>query len=314
MKSERFLDGRIVEIKNENPCFIAESPALKDLVSILGKISTSVSPVLILGEKGAGKSAFAFQIFLFGGRSDGTFFEVDCADFPDLSDVDFSGFDGGTVFFREVSNLSTDGQNKVLDLIHSVLERKREVKVLASSSENLGDLVLQGSFLNELFVRLNVLPVRIPPLRERREDVVPLARLFMDTGVHGRKIHALSEASENSLESYSWPGNVWELRNVVERACLLETQGVIRSENLLLRKDSVHGDFFTDFSDSHTREEMSVKSLKNALDSFKRAYIIKILEENGWNQTEASRVLDIQRTYLSRLMGELKVRDEIKEV
>lgn len=313
LEFEDFQDRRFFEFKKENPCFIAESPALKDLVSILGKISASSSPVLISGEHGTGKSSFAFQIFKKRNIDGGKFFSVDCRDFPNLPDFDFASCDGDVLFMKEISNLSKEGQKSLLLLLRSVLEGKLNLKIVASTCENLASLVRDGGFSEELSARLNVLSVRIPPLKNRKEDIVPLAELFLRKNCEmlSKKIVGFSDAAIDAMKMYGWHGNARELKAVVERASILEVQNAVRLENLFLSRTVPEKDFFKDFSDSCSKGNENGMSFREALASFKRAYIIRVLEENGWNQTKASRFLGLQRTYVSRLMNELKIRDEI---
>ncbi len=313
LEFEDFQDRRFFEFKKENPCFIAESPALKDLVSILGKISVSSSPILFSGEHGTGKSAFAFQIFKKRNINGAKFFSVDCRDFPNLPDFDFASCGGDVLFLKEISNLSEEGQKSLLNLLRSVLEGKLNLKIVASSCENLGILSRDGKFSEELSARLDVLSVRIPPLKSRKEDILPLAELFLreNCAKLSKKIAGFSDAAVNAMNMYGWQGNARELKAVVERASILEVQNAVRVENLFLSKSVPEKDFFRDFSDAYSKGNQNGMSFRDALASFKRAYIIRVLEENGWNQTKASKILGLQRTYVSRLMNELKIRDEI---
>lgn len=314
MESEFFHVKQFFDLKNENPCFVAVSAALKDLVSVADKISSSNAPVLITGEKGTGKRSFAFQIFLRGENKDKKFVIIECKNFPNLNGFDSEFSADNVYFFNEVSFLDKEGQDKLLSFIRQVNEKKLLLKIIVSSCVKLENLVSKNLFNEELFSRLNTLSLRIPPLRNRKEDIVPLAGYFLEQScnVYGKNIRGFSENAGQSLEEYDWPGNVSELKCVIERACILENQDMIASENLFLREDSFEK--VLDYSlQSVFNTVTEDKRLKTALDSFKRAYIIRILKENNWNQTKASRVLDIQRTYVAKLMNELKIRDEYKE-
>jgi Nif-specific regulatory protein len=158
--------------------------------------------------------------------------------------------------------------------------------------------VQNGRFRADLYYRLNVLPIYIPPLRERREDILHLAEFFLKRFNREikKQIGGFSPAALETLLSYSWPGNVRELENAVERAVVV-TQGEV-----------IFPDVFALEARSHGRpDEYGGKSLKEAVNVFKRHYIRQALELNEWNQTKTSRLLGIQRTYLSRLVKELEI-------
>ena len=314
MTSQIFQEKQFFDLKKENPCFIAVNPVLKDLFSVVNRVASSQSPVLITGDKGTGKQSYAFQIFLSGVRKEKKFLIVKCWHFPDLIEFNTSLYENCIVFFNDISFLSSKGQENLLFFLKEINEKKINIKVIASASVNLENLVLKNAFNQELFNRLNVLSFRIPALKDRKEDIIPLAKFFLvqSCNNYGKNIKDFSTEAVKSLEDYYWPGNVSELKCVVERACILENLNTIGSENLFIENS-----FEKDLSktlDKNLNENLTDKSLKNALESFKRSYIIKILKENNWNQTKAGKILNIQRTYVAKLMTDLKIRDEIKEV
>ena len=160
-------------------------------------------------------------------------------------------------------------------------------------------MVGKGAFRSDLYYRLNVLPLFIPPLRRRTEDIPELARFFLSrfTRANGKRFDGFSQDAVEAMLAYSWPGNIRELENCVERACVIAGGGWIGRADLLLHSDSEEagrGD----------------RRLKTALNVFKANFIRRVLDENGWNQTETARALDIQRTYLSRLIRELCITRE----
>lgn len=286
-----------------NETFIAASPVTKDLLEIIKKTSATNSPVLLIGELGCGKKTFAKIIHANCNRKDFPFFYYDCRSSKDIDFVKVSS-ECGSIFFDEIESLRIEYQEKLLDLIQS----KINVKVIASTSKNLADFVQNGSFAEELFFRLNVFPVRIPALRVRKEDILPLAENFLVSfsAKYGKKIAGFSEESKSALVDYSWPGNILELRDIVSRSVLLCHGPMIQNEDLHLvyiqsEPDSGQVLLFDDED----------KTLKTAVNDFKRRYVVKILDECGWNQTKAGKVLGIQRTYVSRLMNELHIRDKI---
>lgn len=306
-----YIHNNVYELKNENPFFVAESPSMKDLVSVLDRISASFSPILISGEYGVGKTAFAFQIFRNIKRTDKRFFCINCRASEDILVPDSSFFDGNFLYLKDISFLSEDNQKKILNFVHRVLDKSLDLKIVASTSVDLSEKVHDGLFDKELFNRFSVIPLKIKSLHERKEDIVPLARYFLKkySSDLQKDIYDFSDAAIISLEKYIWQGNVKELELVIQRGCILENQKFLRNENLFLERSS-NKNYFEDISDSLANGNEN-KSLKKALDNFKKEYIIKILRENDFNQTKTSKVLGIQRTYVSRLVKEFKIRKNI---
>ncbi|MDR3191816.1 MAG: sigma 54-interacting transcriptional regulator, partial [Treponema sp.] len=170
------------------------------------------------------------------------------------------------------------------------------VRILAATNKDIEALVEKGEFRRDLYYRLNVLPIYIPPLRQRPEDIPALAEFFLKKFIRETKkqFDGFSGEAMEAMLSYSWPGNIRELENCVERACVIGRNPLIRKEDLFL---NIGGD----------EDAGGDRSLKTAINAFKAHFIQKVLEENRWNQTEAARALDIQRTYLSRLIKELDI-------
>lgn len=300
MVAMRFVIMEAVLFMNET--FVAASPVTKDLLEIIRKTSATNSPVLLMGELGCGKKTFARIIHENCSRSELPFFYFDCRT-SETIDFEKVCSEYGSIFFDEIGYLKRGCQEKLLDLI----QNKINVKIIASTVEDLSDFVQKGSFIEGLFFRLNVFPVRIPALRVRKEDIEPLARNFLSffSIKYRKKIEGFSENSVKALTDYSWPGNILELRDVVSRSVLLCHGNLIQAEDLHLayvhsEPESGQGLLFDDED----------KSLKTAVNDFKRRYILKILDECGWNQTKTGKILGIQRTYVSRLMNELHIRDK----
>lgn len=327
--------------------FVAESPAIKDLMEIVKKAAVTNSSVLLTGESGVGKEFFAEQIYLNSRRSQMPFVRVNCASLSEtLMESELFGHvkgaytsadsaqkgrfelaDGGTIFLDEVGDIPLALQPKLLRVIQDKqFERigssetvNVDVRIIAATNRNLAEMVRNGSFREDLFFRLNVLPIRIPPLRARKEDILPIARLFLRKYSFecGKSFTSFSAAAETELESYRWPGNVRELENAVARACIIGNPPIIQSADLRLYaggEDTVAQNVaeprIEELASIVASGAMSDRSLKAAQDVFKRAYVVKILEECSWNQTKASVVLGIQRTYVSRLMNELHIREK----
>jgi Nif-specific regulatory protein len=309
---------------------VTKSPVIKEKLEIIDRVAKTDSSVLLLGESGVGKELFAEQIHLRSGRKTSPFIRVNCAALPEgLLESELFGHvkgaftnaianrqgrfemaDGGTIFLDEIGDLPLSLQAKILRVIQ---ERKFEkvgsnhtvtvnVRIIAATNKDLEEQVEKGHFRSDLYYRLNVLPVYIPPLRQRPEDILELAQFFLKFFMRETKkqFDGFSQEALEAMLSYSWPGNVRELQNCIERACVIGKNRLISRGDLFLKQES-------DSSD-----EVTERNLKNAVNLFKGNFIRRVLEENNWNQTEASRALAIQRTYLSRLIKELNINN-IKE-
>lgn len=327
--------------------FIAGSPVIQDLMEIVKKAAVTNSSVLITGESGVGKEFFAEQIYLNSLRNGKPFVRVNCAALSETlmeselfghvkgaytsadsaQDGRFKMADGGTIFLDEVGEIPLSLQPKLLrviqdkqfEMVGSAETISVDVRIIAATNRNLDEMVRQGKFREDLYFRLNVLPIRVPPLRARKEDILPLAKAFLHkySIETGRMYFDFSEHSVKAMENYRWPGNIRELENAVARACIIGTPPVIRTADLrltLLEETEEHSRFgaVEEIASVVASARASDRTLKNALNIFKRTYLIKILEECSWNQTRAGKILGIQRTYVSRLMNELNVREERK--
>ena len=323
--------------------FVVKSPVIQDLMVYVKKAAVTNSSVLITGESGVGKELFAEQIYLNSNRVNKPFVRVNCAALSEtLIESELFGHekgaytsaesskkgrfeiaDGGTIFLDEVGEIPLHLQPKLLRIIQdkqfervgSAESISVDVRIIAATNRNLEEMVQNGLFREDLFFRLNVLPIRIPPLSARPDDIIPIAESFLKkySNEYGKRFTGFSESAAEALQGYLWPGNVRELDNAVARACILGTEPIIMKDDfrLSLTDSCVRQDY-----DDGNTELASViinsedKTLKNALNIFKRTYLLKILEECKWNQTKAGKVLGIQRTYVSRLMNELHIREK----
>ncbi len=189
-------------------------------------------------------------------------------------------------------------QQKTFEKVGSDTSQTVNVRILAATNKDIESMVETGEFRSDLYYRLNVLPIYIPPLRQRQEDIPELARFFLSKFMKETKkqFEGFSEEALEAMLTYSWPGNIRELENSVERACVMGKDKWIQKADLFIKP------YFT-----AAEQESGERNLKTAVNVFKASFIRKILEENSWNQTETARILDIQRTYLSRLIKELDI-------
>jgi Nif-specific regulatory protein len=310
---------------------IAKSPLIMEKVDIIDRVAQTDSSALLLGESGVGKEIFAEQIHLRSPRSQEPFIRVNCAALPEgLLESELFGHvkgaftgaiqnrrgrfelaDGGTIFLDEIGDLPLSLQAKLLRVIQEKTFEKIgsevsvtvNVRILAATNKDIEALVDRGEFRRDLYYRLNVLPIYIPPLRQRPEDIPALAEFFLKKFVRETKkqFEGFSSEAMEAMLSYSWPGNIRELENCVERACVIGKNSWIKKEDLFLKISGEEGVGEGD------------RSLKTAINVFKSHYIQKALGENRWNQTETAKALDIQRTYLSRLIKELGIMNTSKE-
>lgn len=328
---------------SEYHSFVAKSPIILDLIHIIDEVSKANTTILITGESGVGKELFAEQIHIKSNRREKPFIRVNCAAlssslleselfghvkgaFTDaISDRKgrFEAADGGTLFLDEIGELPLELQAKLLRVLqnHS-FERvgssetiNVDVRVVAATNRNLEKMVGEGSFRSDLYYRLNVMPLNIPPLRDRKEDIEPLANFFLKKFANETKknFEGFSHSALRILFDYYWPGNIRELENSIERACVLGVPPMIQAEDLrIVNSSNVSVDRAMSFCDNIVDEiisdDNSDRTLKNAINKFKAAYVKKILNETSWNQTAAGKILGIQRTYVSRLLNELHIR------
>jgi len=240
----------------------AES-GLKAVMTLVKKVSPTNSPVILFGETGVGKDVIANAIHLFSNKKAGPVIKVNCGAIPkDLIDSELFGHEkgaftgalaqkrgkferanGGTLFLDEVGELSLDAQIRLLRAIQfkeiervgGTLTVNIDVRIIAATHRNLEDLIVSGRFREDLYYRLNVFPIHIPPLRERKEDIPALVHYFMEKKARDLNVHSrpkLSIHAMDQLVNYDWPGNVRELSNIIERSLILNRNGPLSYDHL----------------------------------------------------------------------------------
>ena len=212
---------------------------------------------------------------------------------------------GSCVLLDRIDSLSLDFQNGLVDALSNGYFEKRKICVIAGTSENLDELAEQNLFSKSLCFRLNLLKVKICSLNENRSEIFPLAKYFLETGSSesGVLFEGFSDNAVKSLQNHFWNGEASELKNIVERAIIFGEPPLVSVKDL-----GFDAACSTEVSSDIVNSLSEDKSMKNAVDSFKRYYVKRILEENGNNQTKAAKVLGLQRTYVARLMNELNLR------
>ncbi|MCL2441949.1 MAG: sigma 54-interacting transcriptional regulator [Treponema sp.] len=320
------------QLHSQYHTIITKSPIMLEKLEIVERVAKTDSSVLLLGESGVGKELFAEQIHLKSARAKAPFVRVNCAALPEgLLESELFGHvkgaftnaianrkgrfemaDNGTIFLDEIGDLPLALQAKILRVIQ---ERKFEkvgsdntitvnTRIVAATNKDLEELVRKNEFRSDLYYRLNVLPIYIPPLRQRPEDIIELADFFLKNFMRETKkqFNGFSQDAIETMLSYNWPGNIRELQNCIERACVIGKDKWIGHDDLFLK--SASSDLW---GDSSSDNDVIERNLKTAINVFKTNFILRVLEEYNWNQTEAAKALVIQRTYLSRLIKELNI-------
>ena len=283
--------------------FVAE---LKKISMVLCKNNASV---LLKGEKGTGKRQFALLVHLQGKNNPEDFFEHNCRVYSEheterffdlVSQLPSFDFLGKTIFISNVDNLSAVLQEKLLVLLRTTREEQKNLRFIFSTEVNIEDKIEQGVFSNDLYCLMSSVPVNMIPLRQRKDDILPIANYYFAklSTVSGVGFKGFSEEALEVMKNYFWPGNIAELKNAVERAFIVGEPPYIKTSDMALGSEG-------GLPSVETGDD---KTLKTAVNAFKKAYVTKILEENNWNQTKAAKVLGIQRTYVIRLIDELQIR------
>ena len=302
------------------PSFIEiHSKAYKNVLIVANKVAPYDSTVLITGETGAGKEVMAKYIHRLSPRSKGPFIAVNCGALPEsLLESELFGHkagaftgaikdriglfevaDKGTVFLDEIGDISPAMQLKILRVLQEreilrvgeSLPRKVDIRVIAATNKDLKELISRGKFREDLYYRLSVMELRVPALRDRKEDILPLTRFFVERLSKKLKIRNLHIDSTciDYLQEYNWPGNVRELENVIERAAILSPDGRILPEHLPAAIANAGKKSF----------EPLVKG-NPTLEEVELGYIEQVLEQTGGNKAKAARVLGIDVTTLWR--------------
>ncbi len=320
---------------------IGRSPEMEKLYRILSKVAQSTHPVLILGESGTGKELVAQTMHAFGPNSQKPFLPVDCGSLvPTLIESELFGYvkgaftganrskDGllvsaedGTVFLDEIGELSLDLQAKLLRALqekevrpvgatHRVPIRAR---IVAATNRNLADMVEHGTFRKDLFYRLNVVNLRLPALRERREDIPLLAAHFLDriSREHGTKF-TLSDEALRTMMRHDWPGNVRELENAVERACALSSGPVLHLGDL---PTQLQQEGLAAHRSAARVDQVASNNGQNVtpLAEMERAAILEAIRALHGDKLQAAKLLGIGKTTLYRKLKEYSICDPLQD-
>jgi len=304
---------------------LGSSETMQQVFTLARKIAPCDVNVLVTGETGTGKELLARAIHRLSSRSGGPFVAFSCVNLPETLVEDelfghergaftgaiaprrgrFEAADQGTLFLDEIGDLPLGLQAKLLRVVQErSIERLGNntvigvnIRLICATHCNLAEMVMQGKFREDLFYRLNVVQMHLPPLRERREEIPLLAHHFLNrfNQQFAKKVRRVSRATLHALEEYSWPGNVRELENIIQRGVVLAEGAAIELWHLPVR---MRNGFVAEEPNSSYEDEVR---------GFKRRLIVRTLHECGWRKAETARTLGVARGYLHRLINQLQI-------
>jgi DNA-binding NtrC family response regulator len=320
-----------VEVSRGFDEIISQNKRMLEIFQLVQKVAYTSTNILITGESGTGKELIARSIHRQGNRKSGPFVAINCAAIPsELMESEMFGHEkgaftgahtrtigkfeyanGGTLFLDEISALRSDLQAKLLRVLQErEIERigsnrpiRVDIRVISATNTNLEDAVAQGKFRQDLYFRLNVVPLPIPPLRERKEDIPLLANHFLNKFniAFNKKVQGFSEKALDVLLRYHWPGNIRELENLTERIVVLSPNDEpidLKAIPLEILMDSGQ-----DIEDSESKKGGLIK----IREAFERRVILNVLEATKWNQTEAAKILKVNRNTLLQKAKQLGI-------
>ncbi len=329
------------KIKN----IIGKSDGMQEVFHLINKVADTDSTILIYGESGTGKELIARAVHLQSHRQENRFVAIDCSTLsPSLLESELFGhvkgsFTGafstkpgifeiancGTLFLDEISSINSEIQAKLLRVIEEReykpvggSEMKRiDVRLISATNKDLRLLVRKNTFREDLYYRLNVVPIFLPPLRERKEDIPLLANHFLKQFRKelNKNIDGFSDEAMNLFINYHWPGNVRELKNTVERLVITIEENIIKPAHLLdiLQNQSLKDDIYIP-SNKNELSKLKKKIKEQAVAEVEKKFLIKTLRRNNWNVSRAARETGFHRTNFHALMRKYKIKLSNKEL
>jgi two-component system response regulator HydG len=311
---------------------VGNSPAMRHVYDLIDRLSESDATVLVTGESGTGKEVVSRIIHRRSRRHDKPFVAINCAAIPEsLLESELFGHvrgaftdakssqpglfveaNGGTLLLDEIGDMPIGLQPKLLRVLEERVvrpvgartETPVDVRVIAATNRDLESAIDEGRFREDLYYRINVVTVELPPLRARPGDILPLAQRFIDdlAGRTSKRVTGIASAAADKLVAYAWPGNVRELRNCIERAVALARFEAIVPDDL---PEKVR-----DYKRSHVLVASDDPSELVPMEEVERRYVARVMEAVGGNKTAAARILGIERKRLYRMLGRLKLQGE----
>lgn len=326
LRQENLILQSRLTYKEKTPDIIVNSPKMMEIMSLVRKVASSNATVLVTGESGTGKELVAHTVHSFSQRQNGPFIDISCAAIQEtLLESELFGYEqgaftgarkrklgllelahGGTLFLDEIGEMSLTLQAKLLRVLETqtfyrvggTKKVEVDVRLIAATNRDLNQYVAEGKFRADLLFRINNFTIKLPPLRDRPEDVPPLAQYFLSRASGGSGF-GISEEAMDLLMRYSWPGNVRELRNMIERAVILASGDIVLPEDLPIEVRTYSP---PSFNFSEINDEIDDP---NSLDEMKKKQIIRVLEQTGWHQGKASEILGISPSTLYRQLKSL---------
>jgi DNA-binding NtrC family response regulator len=324
---------------------IGASPRMQAVYRLIAKCAPTNSTVLLTGENGTGKELVARAIHYNSLRKDGPFVPVDCNALSEhLLESElfghvkgsftgavaskrglFEAARGGTLFLDEIGNVSLPTQAKLLRVIQErefravgdTRSQEADVRIIAATNKDLVAMVKAETFREDLYYRINIFPVHVPPLRERREDIPALAFHFLNIFSRelGRKATGFSDGAMNALASHSWPGNVRELENAVQRALILAGDGVIRRAHIASIGDGAPPPALDVPRTGEALKQAKKAAREKSVERLEREFVLEALRRNAWNVTRSAGETGMQRANFQALMKkyDIHIRDAEKE-
>lgn len=313
----------------ESYMMVGESSETKEIISQINAISDTPAKVLIQGETGTGKELVAWAIHHNSSRKSKPYIKINCAAIPsELLESELFGYkkgaftganetkvgkfiaaDGGTLFLDEIGDMDLNLQSKILrvleenevDILGENKPKKINVRIIAATNQNIERKIDEGSFRKDLFFRLNVANIFIPPLRERKADILPLANHFLAKfkDNYNKQITLITRNAEQILLNYSWPGNVRELRNLMEKVVLYSSSNKV--DYLTIRKILQNNN---NISNNISYDQINFNSARKI---FEKEFIISHLEKNDWNISKTAEIIGLDRSNLFKKMKSLGI-------
>ena len=350
-QSELRQENRELKLAMESKYeIVGQSPTLRRVLDAVTRAAPTNATVLLLGESGVGKELVARTIHRNSPRAGQRFVQVNCAAIPEeLIESELFGHekgsftgatekqigkfeqaDRGTIFLDEVGDMSPKTQAKVLRVLQEQeVERlgsartiKVDVRVIAATNKNLEEAIDRGEFREDLYFRLNVIPILVPPLRERREDIPLLVQHFakLTSEEHNLKPKRFDAAAMDALQRYRWRGNIRELRNTVERVMIMSPGDVVRADDLpadVRAGESAPASPTREAGSAADADRTAVGpaavagTLREFKDAAERAYLVQKLRENGWNISKTAEVIDTPRSNLYKKLEQYGITQEV---
>ncbi len=315
---------------------VGQSDQMKAVKALVRKVSQSdASTIFLHGESGTGKDLIAKVIHYTSNRSDKPFMDINCTALPEtLIESELFGYekgaftdakamkkgffelaDGGTIYLDEIADMKSSTQAKLLKVIENktfkriggVKDIAVNIRVIASSNKNIEEEIKNGNFREDLYYRLQVIPLRLPPLRERPEDIVLLINAFINQFNHEFKknVRGISKEAKKAFLDYHWPGNIRELKNVIERAMILENEEYILPEHLPLELSKENNALL-----EGAESRVTIPSGGLNIEMVEKELITQALEQSKWNQTKAAKLLNLTRDALRYRMQKFGIMNQ----